>query len=615
MTTGAVDLQIQSLSEAYASGRLEPRQLLQIVHRRARELSSRNIWITLLDWAAIEAQLADVEARRAAGAPLPLYGVPFAIKDNIDLSDVPTTAACPSYATTPRQSAPVVAALLAAGAIALGKTNLDQFATGLVGQRSPYGACASAFDPRYISGGSSSGSALAVALGLVSFALGTDTAGSGRVPAALSNIVGLKPSRGLLSTRGLVPACRSLDCISVFAGNVADAALVFELTAGFDARDPFSRSASTGAVTLPASGLRIGVPAKEQLQFFGDAAAEAAFAASLERLISFGGQPTAIDFQPFTQAAALLYQGPWVAERGAAVGEFIAREPGGLDPTVASIIGSGRAFSAVDGFVAQQRLRELSRHVEALWDDIDVLVVPTTPTSYTAAEVAADPLGPNARLGTYTNFTNLLDLCGLAVPAGFKSPEQPVGVTFLGPACADRALWSLADRLHQSYRLNVGATEHAVLSQPPPAVPVRRPGRAVAPTPRVFQSVRLAVVGAHLEGQPLHHQLTELGARLEQATVTAPRYRLFALDGTVPAKPGLVRQSLGGGPIQLEVYSLDPAAFGQFVAQVSQPLCIGNVELESGEWVKGFLCESLATERARDITALGGWRAYLASKG
>lgn len=615
MMTGAVDLQIQSLSEAYASGRLEPRQLLQIVHRRARELQDRNIWITLLDWAAIEAQLADVEARRAAGARLPLYGVPFAIKDNIDLSDVPTTAACPSYASTPRQSAPVVAALLAAGAIALGKTNLDQFATGLVGQRSPYGACASAFDPRYISGGSSSGSALAVALGLVSFALGTDTAGSGRVPAALNNIVGLKPSRGLLSTRGLVPACRSLDCISVFAGNVADAALVFELSAGFDARDPYSRPAPPGAVALPTSGFRFGVPAKEQLQFFGDRAAEAAFAASLERLISFGGQPVAIDFEPFTQAAALLYQGPWVAERAAAVGEFIAREPSGLDATVAGIIGGAKGFGAVDAFVAQQRLRDLSRHVESLWDDIDVLVVPTTPTSYTAAEVAADPLGPNARLGTYTNFTNLLDLCGLAVPAGFKSDQQPVGITLLGPAFADRALWPLAERLHQSYRLAVGATRHPVLPPPPPAVPARRAPRAIAPTPRVFQSIRLAVVGAHLEGQPLHHQLTELGARFEQATVTAPHYRLFALDGTVPAKPGLVRQSLVGGSIQVEVYALDPAAFGQFVAQVAQPLCIGNVELQSGEWVKGFLCESLATERARDITALGGWRAYLAEKG
>ena len=615
-TTGGVDLQIQALSSAYASGRLEPRQVLHGVLQRARELADRKIWITLLDWPAVEAQLREAEARRVAGAHLPLYGVPFAIKDNIDLSDVPTTAGCPSYASTPRQSAPVVAALLGAGAIAIGKTNLDQFATGLVGQRSPYGACASAFDPRYISGGSSSGSALAVALGLVSFALGTDTAGSGRVPAALNTIVGLKPTRGLLSTRGLVPACRSLDCISVFAGNVADAALVFELTAGYDARDPFSRPARPGALTSLSSsskGFRFGVPSREQLQFFGDERAEAAFAGALERLRELGGQPVSVDFEPFSRAAALLYQGPWVAERGAAVGEFIAREPAGLDPTVAAIIGAAEKWSAVDGFIAQQRLRELSRQVEALWDDLDVFVVPTTPTSYTQAEVAADPLGPNARLGTYTNFTNLLDLCGLAVPAGFKSELQPVGVTLLGPAFADRSLWWLADRLHQSYRLQVGATEHRVLPEPP-APPVRHPGRAIAPVPRVFQSIRLAVVGAHLEGQPLHYQLTELGARLEQATVTSPRYRLFALDGTVPAKPGLVRQSLGGSPVQVEVYSLDPAAFGQFVAQVAQPLCIGNVELASGEWVKGFLCEPSATEGARDITALGGWRAYLAAK-
>jgi allophanate hydrolase len=613
MTDHGIDLQFQSLSEAYASGRINPRQLLEQLHHRARASREKNIWITLLEWEAIEAQLSELEARRAAGAPLPLYGIPFAIKDNIDLSEVPTTAACPTYATTPRQSAPVVAALMAAGAIALGKTNLDQFATGLVGTRSPYGVCASAFDPAYISGGSSSGSALAVALGLVSFALGTDTAGSGRVPAAFNNVVGLKPTRGLLSTRGLLPACRSLDCISVFAGSVADAAMVLELTAGFDARDPFSRPATAGAARLPSSGFRFGVPAQQQLEFFGDTEAEAAYRATLARLEEFGGEPVAFDFEPFVQAAALLYHGPWVAERGAAIGEFIARDPGGLDPTVAAIIGGAKRWNAVDVFVAQQRLRELSRGVEALWEDVDVIVVPTTPTSYKLSEVAADPILPNTRLGTYTNFTNLLDLCGLAVPAGFKAERQPVGVTFLGPAFADRALWALADRLHQSYGLNVGATAHPVL----PAAPVqsvRRGARAVPPVPRVFQSIRLAVVGAHLQGQPLHHQLLELGAHFEGATQTAPHYRLYALDGTVPAKPGLLRQSRGGAAIEVEVYALDPAAFGQFVAMVAQPLSIGNVELGSGEWVKGFLCESLAAEKATEITELGGWRAYLARR-
>src|SRR5690349_18968132 len=336
MSIGSIDLQLATLLGAYASGALEPAQVLRHVHERARATLDRNIWITLLDWEAIAAQLADLEARRAAGAALPLYGVPFAIKDNIDLSEVPTTAACPSYATTPRQSAPVVAALIAAGAIAVGKTNLDQFATGLVGTRSPYGVCTSAFDPRYISGGSSSGSALAVAHGLVSFALGTDTAGSGRVPAALNNIVGLKPTKGLLSTRGLLPACRSLDCISVFAGSVADAAAVFDLIASFDPRDPFSRPAPPGSAGIP-SGFRFGVPSKEGLEFFGDAGAEAAFSIAVDRLLELGGQLVPVDFTPFTRAAALLYQGPWVAERGAAVGEFIAREPSGLDPTVASI--------------------------------------------------------------------------------------------------------------------------------------------------------------------------------------------------------------------------------------------------------------------------------------
>jgi allophanate hydrolase len=612
MVIASVDLQIQSLLEAYASGRLSPVEVLRSVHTRAHEARSRNIWITLLGWEAVEAQLNDVEARRVAGDALPLYGVPFAIKDNIDLAGVPTTAACAAFAKTPQMSSPVVAALMAAGAIALGKTNLDQFATGLVGTRSPYGVCSSAFDPRYISGGSSSGSALAVALGQVSFSLGTDTAGSGRVPAAFNNIVGLKPTRGLLSTRGVVPACRSLDCVSVFAGNVADAALVLDVVAGFDPLDPYSRKDVPGARALP-RGFRFGVPARQQLEFFGDAPADAAFRVALDRLREIGGQEQAIDFAPFTQAASLLYHGPWVAERGAAVGEFIARGPDGLDPTVAGIINGARSWNGVDVFLAEQRLKELARQVEAVWADIDVLVVPTTPTSYTVSELAADPIGPNSRLGTYTNFTNLLDLCGLAVPAGFKAERLPFGVTFLAPAFADRALWALADRLHQSYQLAVGATEHRVLAAPPSGSP-RRGIRPALPLPRAFQSIRLAVVGAHLEGQPLHYQLAELGAHLEARTRTAGSYRLYALSGTVPAKPGLVRSERGGAPIEVEVYSLDPASFGLFVAQVAQPLCIGSVELESGEWVKGFLCEPIATEAATEITELGGWRSYLGRK-
>ncbi len=612
MTDLDVDVQIQALLDNYAAGRQTPKDTLGLLHPRALETLNRNVWTTLLEWDAIAAQLEDVEARRAAGASMPLYGIPFAIKDNIDLSEVPTTAACPSYATTPRQSAPVVAQLMAAGAIAMGKTNLDQFATGLVGTRSPYGVCASAFDPDYISGGSSSGSALAVALGLVSFALGTDTAGSGRVPAALNNVVGLKPTRGLLSTRGVVPACRSLDCVSVFAGSVADAALVLELTLGFDARDPFSRPSPGGAL-LPIPGFRFGVPGKEQLEFFGDGASEAAFQRAIARLTELGGEAVGVDFRPFLQAGALLYAGPWVAERAAAVGEFIARQPPGLDPTVAAIIGGAKSWSAVECFTAQQRLRELHRQVEALWEDIDVLVVPTTPTTYTHTDIERDPFGPNQRLGTYTNFTNLLDLSGLAVPAGFKAEKQPFGVTLLGPAFAERALCNLGELLHASYQPSVGATQHPVLARAPRTAP-RRTTRVPARGPRVFQSIQLAVVGAHLQGQPLHFQLQELGARFEALTRTSARYRLFALDGTVPAKPGLARQSSGGSAVEVEVYSLDAAGFGQFVAQVAQPLVIGNVELASGKWVKGFLCEAVATETATEITELGSWRAYLASR-
>jgi allophanate hydrolase len=449
---------------------------------------------------------------------------------------------------------------------------------------------------------------------LVSFALGTDTAGSGRVPAALNNVVGLKPTRGLSSARGVVPACRSLDCVSVFAGNVADAALVLEIMAGFDARDPFSRPAPAGQSLRLTEGFRFGVPSKQQLEFFGDALSEAAYARAIEQLTELGGQVVPIDFEAFRQAGSLLYSGPWVAERAVSVGEFIARQTAGLDPTVASIIGDAKRWSAADAFAAQHRLRDLHRQVETLWQDMDVLVVPTVPTTYTREQIAADPLGPNQRLGTYTNFTNLLDLCGVAVPAGFKAKGQPFGVTLLGPAFADRAMIDLGSRLHQSYHLTVGATPVRVRepSALPNGAPQRRTPRTPGPMARLHQSIRLAVVGAHLQGQPLHFQLVELGARFEGAARTAGNYRLFALDGTVPAKPGLVRQSSGGASIEVEVYALDAAGFGQFVAQVAAPLVIGNVELSSGEWVKGFLCESVATEKATEITGLGGWRAYLA---
>ncbi len=609
MTAASEDLQLQTLQADYLAGRRSPLDTLQRAHEGALRAASSNAWITLLGWDSIVEQLEQVEARRAAGEALPLYGVPFAVKDNIDVAGVLTTCACPSFARVAAESAPAVAALCRAGAIVLGKTNLDQFATGLVGVRSPYGACSSAFDAEHISGGSSSGSALAVALGHVSFALGTDTAGSGRVPAAFNNIVGLKPTRGWLSTRGVVPACRSLDCVSVFAGNVSDAWRVCELAAGFDPGDAFSRAVPPGQSALPPTGFRFGVP--RVLEWFGDRAAERAFHAAVERLAQLGGTPIEIDFTPFQQAAELLYQGPWLAERALAFGEYVAQDGPGVDPTVAAIVRGASRHSALDAFRAHYRLQELRRATDEVWRELELLVVPTTATSYTHAQLAAQPIELNSRLGIYANFTNLLDLCGLALPAGFKAEHLPFGITLLAPAFCDRALMQLGQRWEQSGEGTVGATGIAVAA---PATGSTFARLATSPGARLRQSIRLAVVGAHLSGQPLHRELVELGARLELATRSGPHYRLYALAGTVPAKPGLVRVSSGGSSIELEVYRLDAAAFGQFVAQVGAPLGIGNVELEGGDWVKGFLCEAIATEGAEEISHFGGWRGYLASR-
>ena len=612
MAQSAHDLQIQALVADFEGGRRDPLRTLEALHREAQRTAERNIWITLLDWPLIARQFERVQARRVEGKSLPLFGVPFAIKDNIDLAGVVTSAACPGYGRVAEHSAPVVAALLEAGAIAFGKTNLDQFATGLVGTRSPYGICGSAHDPKFISGGSSSGSALAVALGQVSFALGTDTAGSGRVPAALNNVVGLKPTKGLCSTRGVVPACRSLDTISVFAGNVQDALTVLDIAAGFDPEDEFSRPQPPGSNGVPALAFFFGVPRATELEFFGDELSARAYVAALAQLERIGGQRVEIDFAPFRQVAELLYGGPWIAERQAAVGEYIAEGKPGLDPVVQAVIAGSPRLGAVEAFQGQYRLRQLSRQIAPMWQQVDVLVVPTVPTTYSHAEIAADPIGRNSRLGIYTNFTNLLDLCGVAVPTGFKAHGRPFGVTLLGPAFADRAVASLASRLHGVAPAGVGATGTPVLA-PPASFPRPPAARAIVqrPVARIAQSVRVAVVGAHLSGQPLHRELVELGARFEQLTRSAPLYRLFVLPNSMPAKPGLLRASRGGAAVELEVYALDAVAFGEFVTRIVAPLGIGNVQLENGDWVKGFLCEAIACEGATEISALGGWRAYL----
>jgi allophanate hydrolase len=510
------------------------------------------------------------QARAAKG---PLAGLTFVVKDNIDVAGIPTTAGCPAYAYTPAQSATAVRKLLDAGAVLVGKTNLDQFAAGLVGTRSPYGAVQNAFNPAYISGGSSSGSAVAVALGLADFALGTDTAGSGRVPAAFNHLVGLKPTRGLVSNAGVVPACKSLDCVSVFARDCHTALRVLEVIEGYDAGDPWSRRAAP--VAMRPGKLRVAVP--RQLEFFGDRDYERLFGEALGRL---GGERVEVDFAPFAAAQQLLYEGPWVAERLAPMAAFVAEHGDDLHPVTRQVLESGRRHSAVDAFLAQHRLAELKRAADAVWDAADVLAVPGAPTIYTIAAVEADPVTLNSRLGIYTNFVNLLDYAALTLPAGFRADGLPFGLTLIGPAFSDRALAALGARF---------------LGEPAIEAPA--------------STVRVAVVGAHLSGMALNGQLTERSAKLVGAARTGAFYRLYDLaDG----RPGLVRDG-HGACIAVEIWEMPLAAFGSFVAQIPPPLGIGTLALEDGEQVKGFLCESYAVAGRREITSHGGWRNYLQS--
>jgi allophanate hydrolase len=591
---GPLFLEIDAISAAYARGRLEPKELVRCIYSRIQARGNRPIWTSVLPIEEVLAYVDRALERRARGETLPLFGVPFAVKDNIDLAGLPTTAGCPAFARNPREHAASVERLVLAGGIPIGKTNLDQFATGLVGTRSPYGVCGSAFDERYLSGGSSSGSALAVAHGLVSFALGTDTAGSGRIPAAFNNLVGLKPTRGLVSTRGVVPACRSLDCVSIFAGSVPDAEQVLGVIGAFDAADLYSRAAAPSVRPIR----HVGVP--RELEFFGDREYERLFLESTERLRALGLELVPCDLSPFLAAARLLYGGPWVAERYAAVGEFIEQHLDETHPVVREIVLGGRAVSAADAFRGSYRLAELRRSVDQVFAELDALLLPTAPTHPTVEAALADPIGQNSRLGHYTNFVNLLDLAALAVPAGFTPAGLPFGVTLMGPAWSDRALAEVGHRMHRALSPTFGATGLSLSDRPLP--------------PRITaDAVLLAVAGAHLSGQPLNHQLTSRGATFVRTVRSSSDYRLYALAGTVPPKPGLVRTpGFVGTGIELEVWALGREAFGSFVAEVPAPMTIGTVLLEDGTSVKGFSCEPLALENAEDITHLGGWRAYLA---
>lgn len=535
-----------------------------------------------------------------AGAPEgPLAGLRFAVKDNIDVAGLPTTAACPAFSYRPGQHATVVRRLLDAGAQVAGKTNLDQFACGLNGTRSPFGAVPNAFDPRYVCGGSSSGSAYAVATGQVDFALGTDTAGSGRVPAGLNNIVGLKPTKGLISTHGVVPAAQSVDCVSIFAPTVQLAAGVLAQAIAHDPRDPYSRKLALADRPYPAA-FRFGVP--DRLEFFGDELARAAFRDAVNRLRELGGQPVTVEYAPLAKAAALLYDSALVAERYAAIRSFFDGRTEEVMEPVRGIIGAGCGYSAAELCDAQARLRALGQMADAMWDRIDVLLVPTAPTHYTIEQMRGDPVALNRNLGAYTNFVNLLDYAALAVPSALRPDGLPFGITLIGRCGSDWQLADLGQRYHHATGLAQGATrERLPAPQPIPGLAARG-------------SVKVAVVGAHLSGMPLNWQLTERGATLLHASQTAPDYRLYALPGTTPPKPGLVRVAAGSGrAIALEVWDMPLHNYGSFVALIPAPLGIGTLTLADGSGVQGFVCEALATEGAQDISHHGGWRAYMAA--
>jgi allophanate hydrolase len=599
---------IASLRARYRDGSLSPAQLVDAIAARFADGDPHHAWIRPLTRDEMM-RYANALACRDIDS-LPLYGVPFAIKDNIDLAGIATTAGCPAYAYVPQESAPVVARLIAAGAIPIGKTNLDQFATGLSGQRSPYGACRNALDPRYASGGSSSGSAVSVALGVAAFSLGTDTAGSGRVPAAFHGLIGLKPTKGVLSTQGVVPACKSLDCVSIFAHTADDAQQVFEVARGVVEGDPYAREWTPLAAPAqrfiepaPASlqGVRLGVPRAAQLEFFGDEGYRHAFDAAVAHAREQGADLVQIDFEPFLATARLLYEGPWVAERLAAIREFFTRQPEAMHPVIREIIGGAERWSAADVFAALDRLAVLRAEAGRVWRHIDAILMPTSATTATVDELEADPIRVNSRFGYYTNFVNLLDLAAIAVPAGYcaTGPHAglPFGVTFVAPAHRDAYLLELA-RAWLDER-------SAVPSRPSPASPVAHGA-----------SVRVAVVGAHLSGEPLNWQLTQRGATLVATTRTGPCYRLYALPAAPGAteKPGLVRVGAKGAAIEVEVWELPLTAYGSFVAEIPAPLGVGMLALADGSQVQGFLCESAALDGATDITAAGGWRAWRASR-
>lgn len=595
---------VSGLLSAYRTGETSP--AIELAKRLAMARADQsNCWIECISDEQLAAYLSGLEGK--SPEDLPLFGIPFAAKDNIDVTGLPTTAGCQAFAYQPEENAFVVQKLIEAGAVPLGKTNLDQFATGLVGTRSPWGAVKNSFNPDYISGGSSSGSAVTVASGQVCFSLGTDTAGSGRVPASFNNILGMKASIGMVSCTGLVPACRTLDCITIFAHTTDDLNLLLASAGQYDASDCYARenpneNASSAYQPQDAlQGAKIGVPKATQLEFFGNESAKKLFLESLDKLKSLEVELIEIDFQPFAEAALLLYEGPWVAERYAAIDEFFEEDSSRCHPVIETILKGAEGKTAVDAFKAIYQLQEYKVKCDQIMGCIDAMVIPTAGTIYTIEELEKDPIRLNSNIGHYTNFMNLLDYTGIALPAGFQDTGLPFGITLVGPVWSDRKLLSFGGQWQQAMGLTLGATDETL----PALAPV---------APVISDSVELAVCGAHLDGLPLNVQLIERDAKLIKTVKTSPDYKFYALAGGPPFRPGLIRTDTGGTAIEVEVWELPSAHIGSFLAGIPQPLGLGKIELEDGSWVTSFICEGYAISDAEDISEFGGWRSYLASK-
>ncbi len=590
-----INMTILQLLQDYRQKILTPEQLLKTITQKIQQHAQENIWIHILSEDELKPYIDRLST--ATVDELPLYGIPFAIKDNIDLAGIPTTAACPEYRYIPSQSAFVVERLIEAGAIPIGKTNMDQFATGLVGTRSPYGVTPCAFNKDYIAGGSSSGSAVAVAQGLVSFSLGTDTAGSGRIPAAFNNLVGLKPSRGLLSTQGSVSACKTLDCISLLATTIDDLYQVFNLVVEYDHRDPYARKYQPN-YCIDLQEFDFGVPQADQLEFFSDADSKAAFEQTVKMMIELGGKKHEIDFSAFQQAAKLLYQGPWVSERYIVAQSLIENNPDAMLDVTRSIIESGREKTAVEAFAAQYRLQSLKSEADAILASLSFLLTPTAGTHYTINAIEDDPVNLNSNLGYYTNYMNLLDYCCVAVPSGIKENQLPFGVSLVSFAHSDVALLAFAKQLHEHSMAKLGATQW---QYPQSQITI----------PTSSDYMPLVVCGAHMQGLPLNHQLTQRGGILLERCQTAPVYQLFALPGGPPYRPGMIRNQDQGYAIEVEVWRLPQSSMGSFLSGIPQPLGLGKVELYDGRWETGFICEGYIARQSENISHLMSWRRYL----